>query len=298
MVTVPESVIPLFLRLTHANAPYATAEGARRRVRQRALRPAPYGPPPRLRPGVSVDVAHRGGWPVYTIGSALSEPRGNVVYLHGGGWVNEVSPWHWRMAAQVAVEANTTITLPIYPLVPFGTAQQALEGVVSLVEANRTRYGPVCVAGDSAGGQIALSSALALRDAGIILPLTLLVSPALDLTWSNPRIPQVQPSDPWLGVPGGTVLSDLWSGGLDLTDPIVSPLAGEFAGLGPVTVFTGTRDILNPDAHLLAARARSAGVELTLLEVHGQVHVHPLLPTKVGATARDAIVAAVRRATR
>ena len=298
MITVPSAVLPLFLRVTRANAPYVTAAGARRRVREHELRPERFGPPRGLRPRVAIEVEHRMGWPVYGIRPAHRAPEGNVVYVHGGGWVNEITSWHWRLAAQIAVEANTTVTVPIYPLVPFGTAARALDGVVSLVEANRSRFGRVCIAGDSAGGQIALSSALALRDAGIPLALTVLISPALDLTWRNPRIPQVQPTDPWLGVPGGEVLSALWSGGLALTDPIVSPLAGDLTGLGPIVLFTGTRDILNPDAHLLAEKARDAAVDISVHEVEGQLHVHPLHPTRVGAAARHVMIDALREALR
>ena len=188
------------------------------------------------------------------------------------------------------------VTLPIYPLVPFGTAQEVRDGVLALVRRSLERYGPTCLAGDSAGGQIAVSTALALRDEGIILPRTVLISPALDLSWSNPRIPAVQPTDPWLGTPGGKVLAQHWRGELDLLDPAVSPLYGDFAGLGALTVFTGTRDVLNPDAHLLAGKAAAAGVPCELHEVAGQVHVYPLIPTRAGLAAQQDLVETLRQA--
>ena len=78
----------------------------------------------------------------------------------------------------------------------------------------------------------------------------------------------------------------------------MSPLFGEFAGLGPLTVFTGTRDVLNPDAHLLRAAATEAGVAVEWHEGVGEVHAYPLLPTRAGRDARAAIVRAVTRATR
>ncbi|WP_440708040.1 alpha/beta hydrolase fold domain-containing protein [Herbiconiux sp. YIM B11900] len=296
MVTVLSTLIPPLLRLMRANRVFVTAEGARRRVRERELRPAPYGPPARLRPDVRVDVAHE-EWPVYTVTPRRGTPRGSVVYVHGGGWVNEIVSQHWALAAQIAAEANTTVTLPIYPLVPFGTASQAAEGVVALVRRNLERHGPTALAGDSAGGQIALSAAQLLRDRhGIVLPRTVLISPALDLSWSNPRIPVVQPTDPWLAVPGGKVLAALWRGELDLLNPVVSPLEGELLGLGPVSLYTGTRDVLNPDAHLLAEKASAAGVELDFREGAGQVHVFPLLPTREGTASRAQIVDTLRRA--
>lgn len=292
MPTVPSGIIAPALRLMRANRSFVTADGARRRVRERELRPAPYGPP-RLRGDVRVEVT-RDTWPIYTITPRAGTTTGSVIYVHGGGWVNEIASQHWRLAAQIAAEAHTVVTVPIYPLVPFGTAAGAAAGVVDLARQNLARYGSTALAGDSAGGQIALASALVLRDAhGVILPRTVLISPALDLSWSNPRIPAVQPSDPWLATPGGEVLADLWKGDLDILDPVVSPLMGDLAGLGPITLFSGSRDVLNPDAHLLVARAAAAGVDLDFHEQAGQVHVYPLLPTMVGRDARAEVVRAL-----
>ncbi|WP_217809176.1 alpha/beta hydrolase fold domain-containing protein [Agreia pratensis] len=164
-----------------------------------------------------------------------------------------------------------------------------------LVRDNIDRYGSAGIGGDSAGGQISLSVALSLRDShGIVLPQTMLISPALDLTWSNPQIPRVQPTDPWLATPGGKVFAEYWRGDSDLLDPVVSPLFGDLAGLGPITLFSGTRDVLNPDAHLLVEKAADAGVELDFHEGVGQVHVFPLLPTRIGRDARAVIVSRIR----
>lgn len=297
MTSLPSALIAPFLRATRANATFITAEGARRRVRERELRPQAYGPPRRLRRDVRVDVDHRGGWPVYRVTPSAPTPVGTVIYAHGGGWVNEIAPQHWQLAAQIAAQASTTVLLPIYPLVPFGTARQAQSGVVQMAM-DAAERGPVCLAGDSAGGQIALSATLALRDAGAPVAAAVLISPALDLTWSNPRIPEVQPTDPWLGTPGGRVLADLWRGEDDLTDPVVSPLFGDFGGAPPLTVFTGTRDVLNPDVHLLAQKARAAGAQIAVIEAAGQLHVYPLLPTALGASTRAAIALTLSNALR
>lgn len=299
MLDLPDGALPLYLRVTRANRTYATAEGARARMRESSLRPSTYGPPRRLRRDVRIEVTHDGPWPVYTV-SPRTPGRvvGGLVYVHGGGWVNQISPFHWRLVADVAAGAGIAVTVPIYPLVPHGTAGPTRDTIVRLVRSSTAVHGPTCLAGDSAGGQIALSAALALRESGIRVPRTTLISPALDLTWSNPRIPEVQPSDPWLGTAGGTVLAEAWRGNLPLTDPAVSPLFGDLTGLGPLTVFTGTRDILNPDAHLLVAKARSAGVDVTLHEEPGQLHVYPLVPSRVGRRAARALVEEVAESVR
>ncbi len=293
MASVPSAIVPLIIRATRRNKTYLSEENALKHVRERALNPSTFGPPARLRPDVRIDVHHDNGWPVYTLTPTTSTPAGSTIYLHGGGWVNEIATQHWHLAAQIAAEASAAVTVPIYPLVPFGTSEEVTHRVVAMAEAHIASYGSVALAGDSAGGQIALCAAMALREKGVTLPATVLISPAVDLTFTNPRIPEVQPSDPWLAVPGGQVLAKLWCGERELTDPVVSPLFGGFTGLGPLRVFSGTRDILNPDARLLAAKAEASGVEVRYTEVTGQLHVYPLLPTAVGAAARRDIVASL-----
>ncbi|NNH70751.1 alpha/beta hydrolase fold domain-containing protein [Nocardia uniformis] len=290
-------VVPGFLRATRANRALISAEGARERIRERTLRPLPYGPPRRLRSDVSVSVDREPGWPVYTVAPKSGRARGCVVYTHGGAWVNEIAPQHWSLAADIAALAGTTVVVPIYPLVPFGTAGQVIPAIADLVLANRSRHGDVCLGGDSAGGQIALSTAVALRDEHrITLPRTVLISPSLDLSMSNPEMDVVQPSDPWLGKPGARVLIDAWRADLPLSDPRVSPLAADLAGLGPLTIFCGTRDILVPDTRLLVEKARTAGVDVDYHEQHGLVHVYPLTPTPEGRAARRVIVDSLRGA--
>jgi acetyl esterase/lipase len=297
LVSVSSRLVSGYVRVTRMNRPYITAEGARRHLRERTLRPQPYGPPRRLRADVTVSVRRRYGWPVYGLAPKDRPPRGCVVYAHGGGWVNEIVSQHWRLAAQIAAEAGTTVLLPIYPLIPYGTAGEVVGRVADLALAGRDEHGAVCLAGDSAGGQIALSAAVSLRDEHeVMLPRTVLISPALDLTFANPDIDAVQPSDPWLGRDGGRVFAEHWRGDLPITDPLVSPLNADPRGLGPVTMFCGTRDILHPDARLLAGKAAEAGVDLEFLEAPGLVHVYPLTPTAEGRAARAVIVDRLRTA--
>ena len=335
---VPEPLIPVVLRARRSNQPFVTAEGARRRLRERFLRPAPYGPPADLK-GVCVErrLDSLTGWPVYDVepagpirhaadpspstssssspstvnaagpaaesdaspavpsaagarAPAATGPKSVVVYLHGGGWVHEIAVQHWRLIARIARETGQRVIVPIHPLLPQGTARAVRDGVLTLIRAELEAGCEVRLCGDSSGGQISLSAALALRDEGIVLPGTTLLSPALDLTWSNPRIDAVQPSDPWLARPGGRVLAEAWRGADGIEDPLVSPLFAEMRGLGPLTILTGTRDVLNPDAHLLRTKAEQAGVQVRWCEADGQVHVYALLPSKAGEQGAHALV--------
>lgn len=285
------------LGATRANRTFVDAERAREHIRQRSLRPSSYAPPRFLRRDVTVSVERVRGWPVYTVAPRDGSTEGGLVYVHGGGWVNEISLPHWRLVAQVAAGARTTVTVPVYPLVPFGTAEQVVPAIADLVTRSNEQHGPTCLAGDSAGGQIALSTAELLRDDGRSpIPLTVLISPVLELSLTNPGIDVVQPHDPWLGRQGTRVLIEHWRGDLPVDDPRVSPLNGDLTGLGPVLVFSGTRDICTPDTRLFVVNARAVGVDVDLHLGDGLIHVPPLLPTPEGRAARRLIVQRVRAA--
>ncbi len=296
MPNLPEPVIVAFIKAARYNKIWVDSAAAQAHLTDRTLRPEAYGPPRRLRTDVTVVKEHYRGWPLYRITPTHGTPAGSVIYAHGGGWVNQIVAPHWNLCARIAARADTTVLVPIYPLIPEGTAAAVVDTVADLA-ADAVATGPLCLAGDSAGGQIALSAALALRDRHhATAARTILISPGLDATLSNPEIARVEPTDPWLGQPGIRVFTELWRGELALDDPQVSPVYGDPTGLGPITLFTGTRDILNPDARVFRDRAAAAGVDLDYHEAAGLVHVYPLLPTASGQAARRLIVEQLRRA--
>jgi acetyl esterase/lipase len=247
-----------------------------------------------LRSDVSLRVERRSGWPVYTVTSTTTPPpQRTVVYLHGGAWVNEIASQHWQLAAQIAAEARVQVIVPIYPLLPFTTAAEVVPTVAELVAERMAPDHSICLAGDSAGGQMALSAALILRDEHrLVLPQTVLISPVLDVSLTNPLISTVR--DPWLTRAGLLEFAKRWCGDLPMTDPMLSPLKADLTGLGPLTVFSGTRDILNPDVRLLVEKAGAAGVDIDYHEQPGLVHVYPLTPTPEGRAARAVIVERLR----
>lgn len=293
-MNIPESIMPVLIRALRLGRPFTSAEAAREELATLAVRPRPYAPPRRLRPAVTMTAYRRDGLLEYHLTPASGSATGSVVYAHGGGWVWEIQAPHWRQAAQIAVECRTTVVVPIYALAPLGTAAEAVEGFTrSALEAQK-RYGLVRLVGDSAGGQIALSTALVLRDEyALVLPMTVLNSPALDLSFSNPGISEVEKADPWLRAVGLRVFADAWRGELPLGDPRVSPLAGDLHGLGPLCVLSGTHDILNPDARLLVQRAREAGVRVDYHELEGGLHTYSFTPTTSGRQGNHAIIEAL-----
>jgi acetyl esterase/lipase len=148
------------------------------------------------------------------------------------------------------------------------------------------------VVGDSAGAGMALAAALAMRDRGLPQPSRMvLISPFLDATMTDGRQEAVASKDSMLRRPGLREAGRLYAGSLELDDPVVSPIYGDLRGLPPLTVFTGTHDILDCDSQRLTELAREAGVTVVdLVEVEGAPHAFPLFPTRQGKAARREIV--------
>ena len=94
------------------------------------------------------------------------------------------------------------------------------------------------------------------------------------------------------------MFAEAWRGELSLDDPMVSPIEGDMTGLGPVTVYCGSLDIVSPDVRLLVAKLEAAGVPVTYREAPDLVHAYPLLPITEGRLARGVIAGQIHAAVR
>jgi acetyl esterase/lipase len=144
--------------------------------------------------------------------------------------------------------------------------------------------------GDSAGGGLALALAQALKAEGLPQPGHIaLLSPWLDLTMSDPATLAHEARDPVLKTEAALAAARMYAGDLPLDDPRVSPILGEIEGLAGITVLTGTRDLLNPDARRFVARVQAGGQAAELIEYEGQVHAWMLLPLPEAHQARQQV---------
>lgn len=217
----------------------------------------------------------------YVVTPAGSEPRRSVVYVHGGGFVAPIDAFHVRYAARLTTGLGARVVLPDYPLAPEHTWRDSHDALVALV-LDCLEHSPdgVVLAGDSAGGGLALAVAMTVRDRGGPQPSHLLLhAPWVDLTTSTPDTAAVSATDPWLSLDKLQLYAEWWAGSAeDLGRPEVSPALGELAGLPPALMLCGTRDTLLPGCRLLRDRAAAAGWEMTYVEAPGLIHVFALLP--------------------
>jgi monoterpene epsilon-lactone hydrolase len=221
-----------------------------------------------------------------------------LLYLHGGAYSIDIGFVHWQLIESLIHKTGCAATVPLYPLAPENGWQQALGSVLTHYR-ELTAQMPasrIVIMGDSAGGGLALALAQAAQAAGLPQPgHIVLLSPWLDLTMSDPATLAHQAHDPVLKPEAALAAARMYAGDLPLEDPRISPIYGAVRGLAPVTVLTGTRDMLNPDARRFAARMLSEGQSIELVEHAGMVHAWMLLPMPEAHLAREQIIAILMR---
>ena len=280
-MSVQHSAVRAYIALSGGGRRWRSRERIDAAIARRAAWPAT--PPRSLR---GVDVAQRDVPEGRIVRLVPSRARGTLIALHGGGYAFGPEAQHWALWRTLAVASGREVVVPLYRLAPEGTAAVTVPWVTELAAA---ADGPVALLGDSAGGGIALAAALLLRERDLRPPL-LLSAPWVDATLEHPWRLQ---RDPWLAVPGFRRTAELWRGGLPVEHPYLSPLLADLAGIGPITVASGTRDVLHDDALRLQQWAPGP---VRLLIGEGLLHNYPLMPIPEARPAVKAFADALRGA--
>jgi acetyl esterase/lipase len=291
MPSLRHQLVAEFVRRTRGGA-YASPRLLHDKIgRQRWSRG--FEPPPALHRRYEVRRADVAGRTCFTV-RASAKPAGRLMYVHGGGFVFEITKHHWAFVGRLAAALDVEVTVPIFPLAPEHTHRET-HPFLSAVHLGLAREaGPLTVAGDSTGATLALGVAQrAVRDGGPAADRLLLISPLADPTLTNPAIAEVAPRDPWLRLGGLREGIRLWSGGDDLAGAELNPLSGPLAGLPDTTIVTGTRDLTNPDTRVLRDRLVAQGVPVRYHEHAGLIHVFPLLPVPEAARVLAGLAATV-----
>jgi monoterpene epsilon-lactone hydrolase len=297
MVSTKAQLYMAYLRVTGQKRFYDDARTLHHRL-HRHQRPSMARPPRSLRRRCSIEQWDARGFPCWT----LRPRRGttsdrHVLHLHGGGYVEQIETHHWRFAADLVERLGCAVTLPIYPLVPRHDHTETLPMVYAAYEQIADRPAEnLVISGDSAGGALALAIAQQLRDAGRAQPARLLlISPWLDVTLEDPISVVLDEHDPMLGITGLREAGRMYAEGADPHDPRISPLHADLTGLGPFSLFIGTRDLLLPDARRFTTRARKADINVDHGEYPGMFHNWVMQNIPEGREAMNHIERILRR---
>lgn len=214
--------------------------------------------------GTAVSPASWGGVPGLEVVPAGAARDRVILYFHGGGFCTGSPRSHKAFAARIAGPAGARAVVPDYRMGdedPFPAALDDALTVWRTVVAGGLDPASAAIAGDSAGGGLTLSVAMALRDAGEALPGALgLICPWVDLTPEANAARPDAPREPLLSRQTMDIFARDYLQGHDPADPRVSPILGDLAGLPPIVLHWAGDDYLAPDGRAIAEKARAAGL--------------------------------------
>lgn len=189
-----------------------------------------------------------------------------LLYLHGGGFVYGLTPPHVEMVAYLAQKMDIRALMVDYRVAPDYPFPAALDDCVTayrwlLRQGAATQS--IAVAGDSAGGNLAITMMMKLRDGGEQLPAAAAcLSPVVDLTARNNSLGEMD--DPLLPPRAVRMYNRSYVAHNDARDPYISPVFGDWRGLPPLLVHAGEDELLHDDAVRIEALAKAAGVDVRL----------------------------------
>jgi acetyl esterase/lipase len=285
----------LAVRIAGLRKKFAHEHALAHHINRRRARPARPSASMRRRFDISLETRH--GHEVYTVAPRSGSSAGNVIYLHGGAYVEDILRWHWGFIGRMVKRLGVKFTVPLYPLAPEHDCAAVSAFVLAVYRdlLPSHHHSRLVVMGDSAGGGLTMSLAIQAIAAGVPRPAGLvLLSPWLDVTTSDPIQQDIERVDPLLMCAGLKAAGRWYAGAMAAEDPRVSPIHGPIAGLPPILSFCGTHDILVADARRLAQRAAAEGVAIEYHEEPSLMHVYPLMYFPESRRAQDRIVSFVR----
>jgi monoterpene epsilon-lactone hydrolase len=242
---------------------------------------------------VTVTAASLGGVPTAEVTVDGVEPRHVVLYFHGGVYVMGDAALAADLASQVGRRTQARVISVDYRLAPEHPYPAAVDDALTAYAALlRDGIAPsdIVLAGESAGGGLAVATMVNARDHGLPLPAAAYaMSPYVDLTLAGATMETRRELDPLLSRENLQARIPDYTSGQDAALGLISPIFADLSGLPPLVIQAGTHEVLLDDAVRLAHQAAAADVEVTLAITPGVPHVfqayHAILDE--AATALD-----------
>ncbi len=214
-------------------------------------------------------------WLIPFSSSARSEKV--IIYLHGGGYVTGSIEDYRMMCGLLANATGTKVLIPEYRLAPEHPFPAALDDALKVYQwllDQGYSSANMIIAGDSAGGGLGVATVLALKEKSGSLPAAVVcLSPWADLALTGQSHTTKAKAEAMLRKDVLHEWALCYTDESNLTNPLVSPVHGDFHGFPPLLIQVGSEEILLDDSNLLAEKAKSAGVDVTLKIWDGMWHV-------------------------
>jgi monoterpene epsilon-lactone hydrolase len=230
-----------------------------------------------LPPDLTVTAGKLGGVPTADVTVAGVEPLHTVLYFHGGVYVLGEAALSADLASQIGrrIEARAiSVEYRLGPEHPYPAAvDDALAAYQGLLE-NGVSPADIVLAGESAGGGLAIATLIRARDQGLPLPVAAyLMSPYVDLTLAGASMTTKREADPLMSHDALLARIADYTAGQDAALGLISPIFADLSGLPPLIIQAGSHEVLLDDAVRLAREAAAADVDVTLAVTPGVPHV-------------------------
>ncbi len=233
------------------------------------------------------------GFACVTVDGGVS--TAHAVFLHGGAYVSEGLILHRAFMEKLVKNHAFRVTYIDYPLAPEHSVKKTHDVVLKAYRYLAEKYpmDKFVFLGDSAGGGLALSLLQRIAADKNLAPKpdkTVLLSPWLDITVSNPDAAEFEKKDPTLSKEALVFAGREYAKETDGRDPLVSPIFGKMEDLGEVLVTVGTHELFYPDCELLKEKIAAAkGSEVVLAVFENMFHDFPMTPLKESDVAAELI---------
>ncbi|MDW7656022.1 MAG: alpha/beta hydrolase [Bacillota bacterium] len=222
------------------------------------------------------------------------ENKHHVIFLHGGAYLIEAASGHLNIVKRLVHEFGLHVTCVDYPLAPENSVETTHRFLLKAFKEIVSQYPghAFSLLGDSAGGGLALAFLQVLRDEKFECSpdRSVLVSPWVDLTLSNPDMIALEKKDYVLSIEGLSYAAQAYAGDLPLTDFRLSPIYGNLDNLGNILLIASSNEILYPDCMILAEKLETArGTTVHLDMKKGLFHDFIIAPGRQTAKTIDAI---------
>jgi acetyl esterase/lipase len=251
-------------------------KGAERKYKRNKFNQTPARIPSALKRRYAMVVEEHNGRKIWTFTPRKNASGKVILYLHGGSYVANILSFHWDLIAQLLAKTNATIVVPDYPLAPAAQCPDVYAFMMHVYSQllTRAKASDITIMGDSAGGGLSLGLAQEIKAQNLPQPGNIvLLAPWLDVSMTNPGIVAVEKQDKMLNLKALQITGKAYAGNLSLTNPRVSPIYGNFEGLGKISVFIGTHDVLIADCRKLKAMLDKQNTSFNYFEYPGMFHV-------------------------
>ncbi|MEA2851208.1 MAG: epsilon-lactone hydrolase [Rhodospirillaceae bacterium] len=219
------------------------------------------------------------GVPAEWVSVAAGKPLPVILYFHGGGYCIGSAQTHRDLVSRICIAAGARALSVDYRLAPEHPFPAAVHDGVAAYRWLRSQGVPaasIVIAGDSAGGGLALATLLSLKQAGDELPAGgVCMSPVTDLAKEGESMRTKVDVDPMVQPKSSAAYAQKYIGGGDTKTPLASPLYAELKGLPPLHILVGTWEVLLDDSTRFARKAQAAGVAVDLEVWEEMIHIWP-----------------------